>query len=100
MFAEWLVEGFVRIAAEANHVVTIPPKQEGICDSCAGPLIIRDDDREETVLERLKTYHEKTAPLIGFYEEKGLLLHFDGTKDILETTEEIMETLRKWGKER
>lgn len=86
--------------SRSYHVVTIPPKQEGICDSCAGPLIIRDDDREETVLERLKTYHEKTAPLIGFYEEKGLLLHFDGTKDILETTEEIMETLRKWGKER
>lgn len=77
------------------HVVTIPPKQEGICDSCGGPLIIRDDDRKETVLERLKTYTEKTAPLIGFYEARDLLLHFDGTKEITETTREIMETIRK-----
>lgn len=77
------------------HVVTIPPKQEGICDSCGGQLIIRDDDKEETVLERLKTYNEKTAPLIGFYEARGLLLHFDGTKEISETTLEILEAIGK-----
>lgn len=75
------------------HVINIPPKQEGICDSCGGPLIIRDDDREETVLERLKTYIEKTEPLIGFYEKRGLLYNFDGTKDIMETTREIIERL-------
>ncbi|NLN64992.1 MAG: adenylate kinase [Clostridiaceae bacterium] len=76
------------------HIVTIPPKQEGICDKCGGPLIIRDDDREETVLERLKTYTKKTEPLIGFYEKRNLLLHFDGTKDILETTREIMDCIK------
>lgn len=75
------------------HVVTIPPKQEGICDYCGAQLLIRDDDREETVLERLKTYYEKTAPLIGFYEARGLLLNFDGTKEIPETTREILETI-------
>lgn len=79
------------------HVVTIPPKQEGICDACAGPLIIRDDDREETVLERLNTYREKTAPLIDYYGTRGLLLNFDGTKEISETTDEITETLGKQG---
>jgi len=77
------------------HVVTIPPKQEGICDSCGAELIIRDDDRAETVLERLKTYNEKTAPLIGFYVKRGLLLNFDGTKEIPETTREILETIGK-----
>ncbi|AGC69574.1 adenylate kinase Adk [Thermoclostridium stercorarium subsp. stercorarium DSM 8532] len=79
----------------AYHVVTNPPRVEGKCDSCGDELIIRDDDKEETVIERLKTYHEKTEPLIGYYKEKGLLLQFDGTKAILETTSEIMEALLK-----
>jgi len=79
--------------SRSYHVVTIPPKQEGVCDACGGQLIIRDDDREETVLERLKTYYEKTAPLIDFYQKRGLLLNFDGTKEIQETTREILETI-------
>jgi len=79
----------------AYHIVTNPPKSEGRCDSCGDELIIRDDDKEETVLERLRTYHEKTEPLIDYYEEKGLLLRFDGTKDIQETTNEIMDRLLK-----
>ncbi|ANX02431.1 adenylate kinase [Thermoclostridium stercorarium subsp. leptospartum DSM 9219] len=79
----------------AYHVVTNPPRVEGKCDSCGDELIIRDDDKEETVIERLKTYHEKTEPLIGYYKEKGLLLQFDGMKAILETTSEIMEALLK-----
>ncbi|NLM11603.1 MAG: adenylate kinase [Clostridiaceae bacterium] len=77
------------------HISSNPPKSEGTCDSCGEQLIIRDDDKEQTVLERLKTYHEKTEPLIDYYEEKGLLLHFDGTKDIMETTSEIIERLLK-----
>lgn len=79
----------------AFHIVNNPPKTEGKCDSCGNELIIRDDDREETVLERLRTYHEKTEPLIDYYEKKGLLLRFDGTKDIMETTNEIMDSLLK-----
>lgn len=79
----------------AYHVLSNPPKSEGICDSCGEALIIRDDDKEQTVLERLKTYHEKTAPLIDYYEKKDLLLRFDGTRGIMETTNEIMEKLIK-----
>lgn len=78
------------------HIVNHPPKVDGICDNCGSQLIIRDDDKEETVLERLKTYYVKTLPLISYYEEKGLLLHFDGTKDIMETTKEIMEQLKNF----
>ena len=76
------------------HIVTLPPSVDGICDSCGSKLIIRDDDKEETVLERLKTYYEKTLPLIDYYEKKGLLYSFDGTKEIMETTKEIIEKLR------
>ncbi len=78
---------------ECYHIATLPPKIDGICDNCGTKLIIRDDDKEETVLERLRVYYEKTMPLINYYEEKGLLLHFDGTKKIMETTNEIMENL-------
>ena len=51
----------------------IPPKVEGICDSCGGKLIQRKDDTPETVRERLKVYHKETAPLADFYAERGLL---------------------------
>lgn len=54
-----------------------PPKTEGVCDVCGGPVIHRDDDKPETVMARLKTYHEKTQPLIDFYEKKGLILPAD-----------------------
>ncbi len=77
------------------HTITIKPKVDGICDVCGGTLITRDDDKEETVRERLKTYYEKTEPLIGFYKAKGILLHFDGTKEIMETTKEIIEELKR-----
>ena len=55
------------------HVVQVPPKQEGICDSCGGKLIQRKDDMPETVLSRLEVYHKQTAPLTDFYAERGLL---------------------------
>jgi adenylate kinase len=77
------------------HIITVPPRREGICDDCGGPLIIRDDDKEETVLERLRTYYEKTAPLVEFYEGKGLLKNFDGEKDVDETTTEIISRISK-----
>ena len=79
----------------AYHISSNPPKSEGICDNCGEELYIRDDDKEETVLERLKTYHEKTAPLIDYYLQKGLLLRFDGTRGIMETTNEILDRLIK-----
>ena len=55
------------------HVVNMPPKTEGRCDVCGGELYQRPDDREETILKRLAVYEEQTAPLIGYYERKGLL---------------------------
>ncbi|HJA93687.1 MAG TPA: adenylate kinase [Candidatus Eisenbergiella merdipullorum] len=61
------------------HIVSIPPKKEGICDVCGSELVLRDDDRPETVQNRLKVYHEQTQPLIDFYEKKGVLRSVDGT---------------------
>ena len=64
------------------HIVHIPPKVENICDKCGSELILRDDDKPETVLNRLKIYHEQTQPLIDYYTGKGVLKTVDGTKDM------------------
>lgn len=64
------------------HVVSAPPRAEGICDQCGGALIQRDDDTEETVRNRLSVYHRQTAPLVAYYEQQGLLRRIDGTQDI------------------
>ncbi len=63
------------------HIQYIPPKKEGICDICGAALIQRDDDKPETVKNRLKVYHEQTQPLIDYYEKAGVLKTVDGTKD-------------------
>jgi adenylate kinase len=60
------------------HVEHIPPRKEGVCDACGAALITRDDDRPETVRQRLKTYAEQTAPLVGYYRRQGLLVRVDG----------------------
>ena len=75
------------------HVLNNPPRVEGVCDVCGKPLYIRGDDRETTVKERLKTYHELTSPLIDYYQKKGIILDVDGMKPINETTEEILKGL-------
>jgi adenylate kinases len=62
------------------HVVTIPPKTEGICDVCGNALVLRDDDQPETVKKRLNVYHDQTQPLIDYYKSKGILKSVDGTK--------------------
>ena len=64
------------------HVVTKPPKAEGVCDVCGEPLYQRPDDCEATVQTRLVAYEESTAPLIGYYEQKGVLSRVDGNDDI------------------
>lgn len=64
------------------HIVNIPPKTEGICDTCGKELVIRDDDQPETVKKRLDVYHEQTQPLIDYYKGKGNLVEFDGTADM------------------
>ncbi|MBR1628860.1 MAG: adenylate kinase [Lachnospiraceae bacterium] len=66
------------------HIVAIPPKQEGICDKCGEKLVQRDDDKEETVKNRLKVYHDQTQPLIQFYQDKDILRTVDGTRPMEE----------------
>ena len=61
------------------NVKSSPTKQEGICDKCGSPVIQRDDETEEAISHRLETYNEKTAPLIGFYDNEGLLITVDAT---------------------
>ena len=75
------------------HIVHIPPKQEGVCDKCGAALVQRDDDKEETVKNRLKVYHEQTQPLIDFYEKKGVLKNVDGTVDSEEVFAAIVKIL-------
>jgi len=75
------------------HVVTIPPKKEGICDVCSGELVLREDDKPETVKKRLLVYHEQTQPLINYYQSKGILKSVDGTKNMDVTFNEIIQIL-------
>lgn len=71
------------------HLVYAPTKEEGICDTCGGELILRDDDKPETVTKRLNVYHEQTQPLIDYYAQAGILKEVDGTKDIEDVFREI-----------
>lgn len=64
------------------HIEHVPPKKEGICDRCGKELVLRDDDKEETVKNRLDVYHKQTQPLIDFYTKKGVLKTVDGTVDM------------------
>ena len=75
------------------HLVSLPPKQTGICDDCGSELIQRADDSEETVANRLRVYHEQTQPLIDFYEEEGILKTVDGTRPMEEVFAQIKAIL-------
>lgn len=75
------------------HIEHIPPKKEGVCDKCGEPLILRDDDKPETVLNRLKVYHDQTQPLIDFYTGKGVLKSVDGTVDMQDVFASIVAIL-------
>lgn len=68
------------------HTEYKKPKQEGICDVCGEKLVQRKDDMPETVLDRLKTYHEQTEPLKGFYAKKGILRVVEGQEEVADTT--------------
>ena len=81
-----------RVCQDCNrtyNVNSFPSKIEGICDDCGGVVIQRDDDKEETVIERLDVYDERTKPLINYYAEKGLLIQFDGMRKPEELVAEI-----------
>lgn len=75
------------------HVEHIPPKKEGICDACGSELVLRDDDKPETVLKRLQVYHDQTQPLIDFYTGKGVLKSVDGTVDMQDVFVSIVKIL-------
>ena len=77
------------------HLVHIPPKTEGLCDTCNSELILRDDDKPETVKNRLDIYHKQTQPLIDFYTEKGVLESVDGTVDMKDVFAAIVTVLEK-----
>lgn len=62
------------------HIVSLPPKTEGKCDHCGSDLVLRDDDKPETVQKRLTVYHEQTQPLIDYYQKQGILKSVDGTQ--------------------
>jgi len=78
---------------KSYHVIYNPPSQENKCDDCGGQLIQRDDDKEETVLNRLKTYHQQTEPLIEYYTKQGKLVTAIGQEEIEDTTKEVMKAL-------
>ena len=85
-----------RICTKNQHVYHVdfnPPKNEGACDMDGSKLIQRDDDKPETVKHRLEVYHEQTEPLIKWYEDKGLLRRFDGTRSPDEVNDHIRATL-------
>ena len=75
------------------HIKFKPPKEENKCDVCGGELYQRPDDNEETVRNRLKVYYESTAPLIEYYEKKGVLHRIDGQGSIEEIFERIVKVL-------
>ncbi|WP_443661942.1 adenylate kinase [Eshraghiella crossota] len=75
------------------HVVHIPTKVDGVCDKCGAELILRDDDKPETVKNRLNVYHEQTQPLIDYYTAKNVLHEVDGTKAMEDVFSSIVSIL-------
>ena len=75
------------------HLISIPPKVEGICDRCGSEIILREDDKPETVQKRLKVYHEQTQPLIDYYKNQGILKSVDGTQPMDEVFKAIVTIL-------
>lgn len=85
-----------RTCAENGHVFHVdfnPPKQEGVCDIDGSELITRDDDKPEVIRKRLETYHEKTEPLVDYYDKRSVLRRIDGELEPNEVGEEIRRTL-------
>ena len=75
------------------HIKYNPTKVEGVCDACGGKLILRDDDKPETVKNRLNVYHEQTQPLIDYYSKQGIMKEVDGTLDMEEVFNAIVAIL-------
>ena len=75
------------------HIVFNAPKTEGVCDVCGDKLVLRDDDKPETVQKRLDVYHDQTQPLIEYYKKAGVLVEVDGTQDMDAVFQAIVEIL-------
>ena len=75
------------------HITANPPKTEGICNACGSELVIRDDDKPETVRRRLTVYHNETEALKGFYEKLGKLRLVEGNQPIADATRDILAAL-------
>lgn len=75
------------------HIVYAPTKTEGVCDRCGEKLVLRDDDKPETVKKRLDVYHSQTQPLIEYYTGQGKLVEVDGTQDVDAVFEAIVKIL-------
>ena len=82
------------VCGRSYHIVSVPSKVEGVCDSCGGKLVQRKDDKPETVLDRLSVYHRETEPLKGFYEARGILKTVPDQSSLEETTQAILAALR------
>ncbi len=75
------------------HIVNVQPKVDNQCDTCGASLILRDDDKEETVIKRLEVYHEQTQPLIDYYNKQSILVSVDGTLDVSVITKAIVDLI-------
>jgi adenylate kinase len=88
-----------RVCADGGHIYHVefsPPETEGVCDIDGSKLVVRDDDRPEVVRNRLDQYHEKTAPLVSYYEKQALLNRVDGSADpdqVAESIRSLVSTL-------
>ena len=82
-----------RSCGALSHVVFNPPKKAGVCDRCGGELYQRDDDREETIANRLKVYEKQTAPLANYYRERGLLREIDGVGEVHDIRTRVTKAL-------
>ena len=82
-----------KVCRASYHIEDHPPKKEGICDRCGGELITRDDDKPETIKNRLEVYHESTEPLKKYYEEAHLLVTAHSQKDLADTRREVLKAL-------
>ena len=80
---------------EIYHVENHPPKVDGVCDVCGGTPVQRDDDQPASIRHRLEVYEQETAPLIGFYRQRGLLGDVDGSEDAEAVCDHILEILEK-----
>ena len=70
-----------------------PSAKPGVCDRCGGATVQRKDDAPETVIERLRTYHEQTAPLAAFYDERGKLVKVEGQDEVKETSALVLKAV-------